>query len=91
MDQFQWLLHPEVSLLWEWKAPLLPCEARLAELIGVLDAWEPSHQSAIRHFLQAVEVEMAEPRMPAPGIGLVPNSEAHGMHWQKEQFVQTIR
>jgi hypothetical protein len=73
--------------LWEWKAPLFPFEARLAEFVGMLDAGKSSHQSALRHFLHGVEVGMAEPRMPPPGIGLEPNSETYWLHWKKRQFV----
>jgi hypothetical protein len=73
MDQFQLFLCPEPSLQWKRKASLLPCETRLAEFVGVLDVWESLYQSTLHHLLQTVEVEMAEPRMPALGIGLEPH------------------
>jgi len=42
MDQLQGLLRLELCLLREWRAPLLPGKASIAQLVGVHDVGSPS-------------------------------------------------
>jgi hypothetical protein len=69
---------------------LLPYEARVAELVGVIYVRETTHESTVRHPLHPVEVQVPEPRMPAPGLGHVIYGEAHWVKRGEGQHVQMI-
>jgi hypothetical protein len=77
VDELERPPHPILSLLRERCAALLSCEARVAEVVGMIYVRETTHESVAKHPLHLIEVQVPEPRMPAPGLAHVTYGEAH--------------
>ena len=60
--------------------PLLASEAHLAELAGVLDEREAADQSAARHPLDLLGVQMTEAAMPLPGLAVMTQRQTRGRY-----------
>jgi hypothetical protein len=90
VDEVEWLPRPIFCLLRERNAVLLPCEARVAELVGVIYVRETTHESTVRHPLHPVKVLVPESRMPALDLGHFTYGKAHWANRGEGQHVQMI-
>jgi hypothetical protein len=87
VNKLELLLHAVHGLAREGAPALLRHDASVAELLNMVDHRYPAHHGLLTELVKRLEVEVAEPLMPAPGFIIFPCSEAE---WSRRLEVEDI-
>jgi hypothetical protein len=75
-------------LLREGAPTLLRRDAGVAELLDVLDHRHAAHHGLLAELVQRLEVEVAEPFVPAPGFVVLPRGKAERLCGLKMEDIE---
>ena len=81
VHQLQAICSLVLGLLWERTASLLADEAHIAELLDVLDHWEPVNRIFPCHVVDYLEIVMSQACVPNPRLVVAVGEQAHRLCW----------
>jgi hypothetical protein len=91
MEEVERLGSAVLGGLREKCSTLLSRQARVADVLDVLDRRQATDHAIAPHFLQSLEAEVAEPHVPPPLVIIVACCEAHRLRRPEWKYVQAIQ
>ena len=79
-----------LRLLREGRALLLAGQARVTQLVDVIQLRQTTHQALLAEFAQRVEAEVAEPVVPPLGVVAGTCEQGYGLGHRVSDVVQAI-